>query len=83
MTNDTAKTGEVVPYQLPVTGSTITNADWVVTGGATITTQVDLPASSTVLVSFPAAGKYKLTGTITCANGACLIGVITIVVQNP
>jgi hypothetical protein len=84
MTTDAnVKTGEIVPYELAVDGSTITEADWAVSTGAAITGQVDLSASSTVLVSFPVAGKYKLIGTMSLANGAKLVGVMNIIVSNP
>jgi hypothetical protein len=83
MTLDTAKTGEIIPYELDADGSTISDAQWTVSAGASITAQVDLPASSTVLVSFPVAGKFKIVGTITFLNGAKLIGVTNVTVSNP
>ena len=84
MTADSRNVGEVWAYTLPVLAntSTITTATWTLTTGAKIQSQVDVDTSSTVLVSFPAAGTYKLTGTVTLASGVVAVRPITIRVSQ-
>ncbi len=83
MTQDTAKKGETIAYQVDVDGSTISSAAWDVTTGATKGTVTTLATSSSVLVSFPALGSYKIQATLTLANGEHLISTVTVKVQEP